>query len=70
VFPPVITTAEERWPLRETYAHAGKVLDMVTLTCTGRRTRRFFAMAIRLPTIEAARLVNDHRIALEERSDA
>jgi len=64
VFPPLITTAEERWPLRETYAHAGKVLDMVTLTCPGRRTRRFFAMAIRIPTIEAARLVNEHREAL------
>ena len=64
VFPPFITTAEERWPLRETYAHVGKVLDMVTLTCTGRRTRRFFAMAIRMPTIEAARIVNDHRKSL------
>ena len=64
VFPPFITTAEERWPLRETYASAGKVLDMVTLTCTGRRTRRFFAMAIRMPTMEAARIVNDHRKAL------
>src|SRR5665647_1183830 len=64
VFPPFITTAEERWPLRETYASAGKVLDMVTLTCTGRRTRRFFAMAIRMPTIEAARIVNDHRKSL------
>jgi hypothetical protein len=37
---------------------------MVTLTCPGRRTRRFFAMAIRTPTIEAARLVNEHREAL------
>ncbi|HEY8662792.1 MAG TPA: hypothetical protein VIL68_04175 [Propionibacteriaceae bacterium] len=64
VFPPFITTAEERWPLRETYARAGRVLDMVTLTCPGRRTRRFFAMAIRMPTMEAARIVNDHRKAL------
>jgi hypothetical protein len=64
VFPPLITTAEERWPLRETYASAGKLLDMVTLTCPGRRTRRFFAIAIRIPTIEAARLVNEHRKAL------
>jgi len=64
VFPPLITTAEERWPLRETYAKAGKVLDMVTLTCPGRRTRRFFAIAIRVPTMEAARIVNDHRKAL------
>jgi len=63
-FPPLITTAEERWPLRETYAKAGKVLDMVTLTCPGRRTRRFFAIAIRVPTMEAARIVNDHRKAL------
>ena len=70
VFPPLLTTAEERWPLRETHASAGKLLDMVTLTCPGRRTRRFFAMAIRMPTIEAARLINDHRIALAERSDA
>jgi hypothetical protein len=64
VFPPLITTAEERWPLGETYASAGKLLDMVTLTCPGRRTRRFFAIAIRIPTIEAARLVNEHRKAL------
>jgi hypothetical protein len=64
VFPPFITNAEERWPLRETYAKAGKVLDMVTLTCTGRRTRRFFAIAIRMPTIEAARIVNEHRKSL------
>lgn len=64
VFPAFITTAEERWPLRETYAKAGKVLDMVTLTCPGRRPRRFFAIAIRLPTIEAARLVNEQRSSL------
>ena len=64
VFPPFVTNAEERWPLRETYARAGKVLDAVTLTCPGRRTRRFFAMNIRVPTIEAARLVNEHRKAL------
>ena len=64
VFPPFITSAEERWPLRETYASTGKVLDIVTLTCTGRRTRRFFAIAIRMPTIEAARIVNDHRKSL------
>jgi hypothetical protein len=64
VFPPLLTTAEERWPLRETHASAGKLLDMVTLTCPGRRTRRFFAIAIRIPTIEAARLVNEHRKAL------
>ena len=66
VFPEFITHAEERWPLRETHASAGRVLDMVTLTCPGRRTRRFFAIALRLPTIEAARLVNDHRSALDE----
>ena len=64
VFPPFITSAEERWPLRETYASTGKVLDIVTLTCTRRRTRRFFAIAIRMPTIEAARIVNDHRKSL------
>ena len=68
VLPEFITNAEERWPLRDTYAKAAKVLDMVTLTCPGRRTRRFFAMAIRLPTIEAAQLVNDHRLALEKGS--
>jgi hypothetical protein len=66
VFPEFVTNAEERWPLRDTHASAGRVLDMVTLTCPGRRTRRFFAMAIRVPTLEAARTVNDHRRALEK----
>jgi hypothetical protein len=64
VFPAFVTSPEERWPLRDTYARAGKVLDIVTLTCPNRRPRRFFALAIRMPTIEAARLVNTHRDAL------
>jgi hypothetical protein len=67
VFPEFVTNLEERWPLRDTYARAGKVLDIVTLTCPGRRTRRFFAIAIRMSTTEAARLVNDHRLALEDK---
>lgn len=66
VFPAFVTTPEERWPLRETYAKAARVLDLVTLTSPGRRTRRFFAMALRIPTVEAADLVNDHRLTLEE----
>jgi hypothetical protein len=70
VFPEFVTTPEERWPLRDTYAKAGRVLDMVTLTCPHRRTRRFFAIAIRTPTIEAARLVNEQRAALQKGSDA
>jgi hypothetical protein len=70
VFPEFVTKPEERWPLRETHASAGRVLDVVTLTCPGRRTRRFFAVAIRIPTLEAARLVNDHRLALDNRPDA
>ena len=70
VFPEFVTNAEERWPLRDTYAKAAKVLDLVTLTCSGRRTRRVFAMSIRVPTLDAARLVNDHRLALAEGPDA
>lgn len=70
VFPEFVTNPEERWPLRETHASAARVLDMVTLTCPGRRTRRFFALAIRVPTLDAARLVNDHRKALEKTPDA
>jgi hypothetical protein len=70
VFPEFVTNPEERWPLRDTYARAGKVLDMVTLTCPGRRTRRFFAIAIRMPTIEAARLVNEHRLLVGKKADA
>jgi hypothetical protein len=66
VFPAFVATPEERWPLRETYAKAGRVLDLVTLTWPGRRTRRFFAIAIRIPTVDAADLVNDHRQALED----
>ncbi len=66
VFPAFVTNPEERWPLRETYAKAGRVLDLVTLTSPGRRTRRFFALAIRMPTLDAANLVNDHRQALED----
>lgn len=61
VFPAFVTAPEERWPLRETYATAGRVLDMVTLTCPGRRTRRFFAIALRIPTIDAAHIVNASR---------
>jgi len=68
VFPEFVTTPEERWPLRDTRAKAGKALDIVTLTCPGRRTRRFFAIAIRMPTLEAARLVNERREALERTS--
>jgi hypothetical protein len=64
VFPEFLTNPEERWPLRDTYASAGKVLDLVTLRCPGRRTRRFFAIAIRMPTIQAAAMVNDRRRAL------
>lgn len=63
VFPEFTTHPEERWPVRETSASAAKVLDMVTLRCPGRRTRRFFAMAISVSTIEAAQLVNDRRDA-------
>ena len=70
VFPEFVTTPEERWPLRDTQAKAGRVLDIVTLTCPGRRTRRFFAMAIRTPTIEAARLVNERRQTLQHTPDA
>ena len=70
VFPEFVTHPEERWPLRDTYARAGKVLDMVTLTCPDRRTHRFCAMAIRMPTIDAARLVNEHRLALEKGPEA
>jgi hypothetical protein len=69
VFPAFVATPEERWPLRETYAKPGRVLDLVTLTSPGRRTRRFFAIAIRVPTVEAADLVNDHRQALEDSSN-
>jgi hypothetical protein len=65
VFPEFLTHPEERWPLRDTYAHAGKVLDIVTFTCPDRRTRRFFALAIRMPTMEAARLINARRDALD-----
>lgn len=61
VFPAFVAAPEERWPLRETYAKAGRVLDLVTLTSPGRRTRRFFAMALRIPTIDAAFLVNEYR---------
>ncbi len=68
VFPEFVTRPEERWPLRETHASAARVLDMVTLTCPNRRTRRFFAMAIRIPTTQTARLVNEHRLSLEKRS--
>ena len=68
VFPAFVATPEERWPLRETYAKAARVLDLVTLTSPGHRTRRFFALALRIPTVEAADLVNDHRLALEESS--
>jgi hypothetical protein len=68
VFPAFVATPEERWPLRETSAKAARVLDLVTLTSPGRRTRRFFAVALRIPTVEAADLVNDHRLALEESS--
>jgi hypothetical protein len=68
VFPAFVAAPEERWPLRETYAKAARVLDLVTLTSPGRRTRRFFALALWIPTTEAADLVNDHRLALEELS--
>ncbi len=68
VFPAFVANPEERWPLRETYATAGRVLDLVTLTSHGRRTRRFFAIAIRMPTVAAAPLVNDHRLTFEEGS--
>ena len=70
VFPAFVATPEERWPLRDTQAKAGRVLDLVTLTCPGRRTRRFFAIAIRIPTVDAADLVNDHSQVLEDSSKA
>ncbi len=70
VFPAFVANPEERWPLRETYAKAGRVLDLVTLTSPGRRPRRFFAIALRIPTVDAAHLVNDHRLALTEASKA
>lgn len=68
VFPAFVAAPEERWPLRETSAKAGRILDLVTLTCPGRRARRFFAISIKVPTIDAADLLNDLRDALDQPS--
>lgn len=67
VFPAFVARPEERWPLRETFAKPGRVLDVVTLTSPGRRTRRFFAITLRIPTIDAADIVNEARLDLKTR---